>query len=83
MDIADIREFRAAHKAAARRAKKAGYDILYVYAAHDLSILSHFLSLRTNQRSDVYGGSLENRLRLLREVLKTPWKLRPAIVPLR
>ncbi len=70
MDLADIRAFREAHKAAARNAKTAGYDILYVYAAHDLSLLSHFLSIRTNQRSDAYGGSLDNRMRLLREVLE-------------
>lgn len=70
MDLSDIRTFRAAHKAAAHRAKAAGYDILYVYAAHDLSLLSHFLSPILNQRSDDYGGSLENRMRLLREVLE-------------
>ena len=70
MDKADIRAFRAAHKAAATRAKRAGYDILYAYAAHDLSILSHFLSPSVNHRSDEYGGSFENRLRLLREVLE-------------
>lgn len=70
MDKADIRAFRERHKAAARRAIRAGYDIIYVYAAHDLSILSHFLSVRTNQRSDEYGGSLANRMRLLREVLE-------------
>ena len=38
--------------------------------AHDLSILSHFLSLNTNRRTDEYGGSLDNRIRLLREVLQ-------------
>lgn len=70
MDLADIRAFREAHKAAARRATEAGYDILYVYAAHDLSLLSHFLSVRTNHRTDAYGGSLRNRVRLLREVLE-------------
>ena len=70
MDKADIRAFRDAHRQAAIRAKKAGYDIVYVYAAHDLSILSHFLSVSTNRRSDEYGGSFENRLRLLREVLE-------------
>ncbi len=70
MDLADIRAFRADHKAAAERARRAGYDILYVYAAHDLSIFNHFLSAQTNQRSDCYGGSLENRLRLVREVLE-------------
>ena len=70
MDLADIRRFRSAHKAAAARAMKAGYDILYVYAAHDLSILSHFFARRTNRRTDQYGGSFENRIRLLREVLE-------------
>ncbi len=70
MDAADIRTFRETHKTAARNAKAAGYDILYVYAAHDLSLLSHFLSRRTNHRMDAYGGSLTNRMRLLREVLE-------------
>ena len=70
MDKSDIREFRRAHKKAAQNAKDVGYDILYVYAAHDISLLSHFLSRRTNFRSDEYGGSLENRARLLREVLE-------------
>ena len=70
MSLADINDFRQAHKAAARRAVQAGFDILYVYAAHDLSLLSHFLSKRTNHRCDVYGGSFNNRIRLLREVLE-------------
>lgn len=70
MDKTDIRDFRQAHKKAARCAKDVGYDILYVYAAHDISLLSHFLSRRTNFRGDEYGGSLENRARLLREVLE-------------
>ncbi len=70
MSRTDIRSFRQSHRAAAQRAKKAGYDILYVYAAHDLSVLSHFLSVNTNHRTDEYGGSLENRIRLLREVLQ-------------
>jgi len=70
MTKADIRDFRLQHRKAAQNAKDAGYDILYVYAAHDISLLSNFLSLRCNQRSDEYGGSLENRARLLREVLE-------------
>ncbi|MEL6793362.1 MAG: hypothetical protein AAFP78_07900, partial [Pseudomonadota bacterium] len=70
MDLSDIRAFRESHKAAARRAVKAGYDVIYVYAAHDISLMCHFLSVRTNQRTDEYGGSFENRLRLLREVLE-------------
>ncbi|MDE0308154.1 MAG: NAD(P)-binding protein [Albidovulum sp.] len=70
MGLSEIRAFRASHRAAARRAKDAGYDIIYVYAAHDLSILSHFLSKNTNQRADQYGGTFDNRIRLLREVLE-------------
>ncbi|MBX2884754.1 MAG: FAD-dependent oxidoreductase [Granulosicoccus sp.] len=70
MDKADIAAFRNSHKAAATRAKLAGYDILYVYAAHDLSLLNHFLSPTLNSRHDEYGGSFQNRLRLLREVLE-------------
>ncbi len=70
MDLTDIRAFRNAHKSAAKRAVEAGYDILYVYAAHDLSLLNHFLMPRNNQRSDHYGGSMDNRMRLLREVLE-------------
>jgi dimethylamine/trimethylamine dehydrogenase len=70
MDKTDIAAFRASHRAAAQRAKDAGYDILYVYAAHDLSLLSHFLSANTNHRTDEYGGSFENRIRLLRETLE-------------
>ncbi|MEO0378765.1 MAG: FAD-dependent oxidoreductase [Pseudomonadota bacterium] len=69
MDKADIRNVRKWYVDAAKRAQKAGFDIVYVYAGHDLNILSHFLSRRWNNRGDEYGGSLENRVRLLREVL--------------
>ena len=70
MDKSDIREFRAIHRAAVRRAKAAGFDIIYVYAAHNASLASHFLQRRYNSRNDEYGGSLENRARLLRELLE-------------
>ena len=50
--------------------KKAEYDIVYVYAGHNGPILSHFLQTRYNHRNDEYGGSLSNRVRLLREVLE-------------
>lgn len=39
-------------------------------AGHDLTLLMHFIQRRRNQRSDEYGGSLENRVRLFREVLE-------------
>ena len=70
MTLRDISNYRQWHKAAAIRAKQAGFDIIYVYAAHDLSLAMHFLQRRRNQRTDDYGGTLENRIRLLREVLQ-------------
>ena len=69
MDRQDIRNLRHWHKLAYRRAKRAGFDIMCLYGAHGFGILQHFLSRRTNQRSDEYGGSLENRARLLKELL--------------
>ena len=70
MDKSDIRDMRRWHVNAARRAKQAGFDLVYVYAGHQLSTVSHFLSPYRNRRTDEYGGSLENRSRLLREVLQ-------------
>ncbi len=70
MDLEDIRNLRRAHRAAALRARQAGYDLVYVYAGHGLGIFQHFLSRATNQRTDEYGGSLANRARLLREVIE-------------
>ena len=70
MDKADIRAYRRWHREAAVRGMKAGMDIVYVYAAHDLSLAMHFLQRRRNQRTDEYGGSLENRARLLRELIE-------------
>ncbi|MCZ6720574.1 MAG: FAD-dependent oxidoreductase [Proteobacteria bacterium] len=70
MDKEDIRNLRRWHREAALRAKKAGFDIVYVYAGHDLTLPMHFISRRTNDRSDEYGGSLENRVRLFRELIE-------------
>ena len=70
MTRGDIRDYRRWHREAALRGKRAGMDIIYVYAAHDISLAMHFLQRRRNQRSDEYGGSLGNRVRLLRELLE-------------
>ena len=70
MDKADILALRRWHRAAALRAKRAGFDIVYVYAGHDLALPMHFLSRRHNRRTDEYGGNLENRARLLRELIE-------------
>ena len=69
MDKSDIKALRQWHVDAALRAKRAGFDIIYNYAAHDETIQMHFMSRRYNQRSDEYGGSLENRTRLFREIM--------------
>ena len=66
----DIREYRRWHRAAAIRGRTAGFDLIYVYAGHDLSLAMHFLQRRRNQRTDEYGGSLENRVRLFREIIE-------------
>ncbi len=70
MDKADIKAFRKMHVDAALRAKTAGFDIVYVYAGHDMTTLMHFLMADRNDRMDEYGGSLENRVRLMREVIE-------------
>jgi len=70
MSKQDIREYRRWHRNAAVRAKQAGFDIVYVYAGHDIALPMHFLQRRRNQRLDEYGGSLENRARLLRELIE-------------
>lgn len=69
MDKADIREFRRWHRDAALRAKQAGFDVVYVYATHGY-LLSRFLSPRANTRTDEYGGSLKNRVRLVQEIIE-------------
>jgi dimethylamine/trimethylamine dehydrogenase len=70
MDKQDILNLRRWHRDAAMRSKRAGFDIVYVYATHDLGIAMHFLQPRKNSRIDEYGGSLENRARLLRELIE-------------
>ncbi|MCP3977500.1 MAG: FAD-dependent oxidoreductase [bacterium] len=67
MDKFDIKQLKNWHLEAAKRAQRAGFDIVYVYAAH-WYLLRQFL-LPSNRRSDEYGGSLENRARLLKELI--------------
>lgn len=70
MTLADIRDYRRWHRDAALRARRAGFNIIYVYAGHSLSLPMHFLQARHNRRTDEYGGSLVNRARLLRELIE-------------
>jgi len=69
MEKEDINNFRHWHRTAAIRAMNAGFDIVYVYAGHEY-LPFQFLSPRFNHRNDEYGGSLENRMRLLRELIE-------------
>jgi len=69
MDLKDIRNLRRWHREAALRAREAGFDIVYVYATH-FYLLAQFLSPLHNQRTDEYGGSVENRVRLVRELIE-------------
>ena len=70
MDREDIRNLRRWHRDAALRARDAGFDIIYVYAGHNMTIAQHFMLPHMNHRTDEYGGSLENRVRLTRELLE-------------
>ncbi|RYP72123.1 hypothetical protein DL770_008016 [Monosporascus sp. CRB-9-2] len=65
----DIESFKADWVAAVRRALKAGVDIIEVHGAHGY-LLNEFLSPASNKRTDEYGGSFENRIRLFIEVVK-------------
>ncbi|MEO6444927.1 MAG: FAD-dependent oxidoreductase, partial [Gemmatimonadaceae bacterium] len=52
------------------RARDAGFDIVYCYAGHSLALAMHLLTRRFNDRTDEYGGSLENRVRFFRELIE-------------
>lgn len=69
MDLDDIRWLVQAFAAGARRAREAGADGVEIHAGHGY-IVSSFLSPYMNQRRDDYGGSLENRARLLTDILR-------------
>jgi dimethylamine/trimethylamine dehydrogenase len=70
MSKRDIRDLRRWHRNAFKRARTAGFDLVCLYGAHGFGIIQHFLSRATNQRTDEYGGSLENRSRLMRELVE-------------
>ncbi len=81
LDAAGIREVIAAFAAAARRAREAGFKIAEIHAAHGY-LLHQFLSPLSNRRSDAYGGSFENRTRLVREVVAAARAEWPERLPL-
>ena len=81
LDVAEIARVREAFAAAARRAVKAGFDLVEIHAAHGY-LLHEFLSPLSNRRTDEYGGSLENRIRMLVETVDAVRAVLPADMPL-
>jgi len=69
MTAEEIEETIEAFAEAARRAKEAGFDSVQLHAAHGY-LLSEFLSPYTNRRTDEYGGSTENRIRIVEDIYK-------------
>ena len=74
MNEADIRQFISDFTRAAERALEAGFKVIEIHAAHGY-LLNEFLSPLSNHRSDEYGGSFENRTRLLVEITGSIRKL--------
>ena len=81
LDATGTAKVIADFRAAAERARKAGFEVIELHAAHGY-LLHQFLSPLSNTRRDEYGGSLENRARLLREVIAAVRDTWPAPMPL-
>jgi 2,4-dienoyl-CoA reductase-like NADH-dependent reductase (Old Yellow Enzyme family) len=77
MTVDDIHDVIEAFGLAAQRAKEAGFDGVQIHGAHGY-LMNQFLSPFFNKRTDAYGGSVENRYRVLQEVLK---KVRSVVGP--
>lgn len=81
LSIDGINQVKNDFAAAAKRALSAGYQVLEIHAAHGY-LLHQFLSPLSNLRTDVYGGSFENRIRLLLEIIDVVQSEWPVVLPL-
>ncbi|KJZ68883.1 hypothetical protein HIM_11727 [Hirsutella minnesotensis 3608] len=81
LSTADVGRLVQAYVDSARRAVEAGFDVIEIHGAHGY-LLSEFLSPLSNRRTDKYGGSFENRTRLLVEVIRAVRGVIPAGMPL-
>lgn len=70
MELEDIREIVAGYAAAATRMKRAGLDAVTIHGLHNTYFLGQFASPWVNRRTDAYGGSFDNRLRIVGEVVR-------------
>lgn len=80
MTKADIEAFKSAWVASLKRALAAGFDVVEIHNAHGY-LLHSFVSPASNQRTDEYGGSFENRIRLTLEVIELTRKTVPKDMP--
>lgn len=81
LDAGGLRAVAESFARAAARARAAGFRVIELHAAHGY-LLHEFLSPLSNRRTDAYGGSLENRARLLREVIGAVRRVWPEELPL-
>lgn len=80
LSLAEIGDIVEAFKQAAKRAVKAGFDFVEIHGAHGY-LINEFLSPISNHRTDQYGGSLENRTRVLKEVKEAVKSVIPKEMP--
>jgi 2,4-dienoyl-CoA reductase-like NADH-dependent reductase (Old Yellow Enzyme family) len=81
LNVQGIQKIVSDFQAAAKRALIAGFSVIEIHAAHGY-LISEFLSPLTNRRTDMYGGSFENRIRLLLEIITAIKKVWPENYPL-
>lgn len=81
LSLEGIKEVTTAFATAAERARAAGFKVIEIHAAHGY-LVHQFLSPVSNERTDAYGGSLDNRIRLLREVAQAVRAVWPQDLPL-
>ncbi|KAL8387825.1 hypothetical protein RB595_009648 [Gaeumannomyces hyphopodioides] len=81
MTVEQIEDLVTSFVGAAKRSLEAGFDVIEIHAAHGY-LITEFLSPLSNQRTDQYGGSFENRTRLLLDVIKAVRGVIPESMPL-
>ncbi|MDO3694543.1 NADPH dehydrogenase NamA [Wenyingzhuangia sp. chi5] len=81
MNLDDINNIKEYFKSAAERALKAGFQLLEIHGAHGY-LINSFLSPVSNKRIDEYGGSIENRARLLFEIIEEVKSVWPSNLPM-